>query len=659
MKLEEMKCTKRRIELLNRMNIYSVEELLKTYPIRYEMIQSTPFLQWKDHDNVCFEGLICNQAQVIRLGKNRSMTKFKVISWDEELEITLFNRPWASQFRFGKKITIFGIYQGNYKVMASNYNLKPLKEQLGLHPVYGLTEGLKQNEMRDIIKKALNYLDVLEDVVPERYRLAYRLLSRKQAIQWIHCPQSKQDIEKALRTLKYEEFLCFQCVMQGVSSQQLQTEFKIPRHFDEQKIKDWMSSLPYELTQDQKKGIQEILEDMKSNRIMFRLVQGDVGCGKTMVAIAALYACVLSGYQAVFLAPTEILAHQHYENLKKQNLPVSYFVSSLNAKQKRDILTGLKEGSLPLVVGTHALFQESVTFSSLGLVIIDEQQRFGVKQRRALLEKGQNVDFLMMSATPIPRTYAHFLFGDMDITNIKQMPPGRKPVCTKYIKGKSMASVLPEILEGIKKGRQVYVVCPAIEENDPSMRNAISIYNGMKSSLQSIRIGLLHGKMKKEEKESVMQQFLDHKLDILVSTTVIEVGIDVSNATYMVIYDAHRFGLSTLHQLRGRCARSSEQGHCYLLSTSQDSQAIERLKKLETLSDGFQVTEFDLQLRGPGDILGIRQSGLPNFILGDLNKDKAIMEVCLKDAKEILERQEDEAMLSFVHKAVEKAEYFD
>ena len=417
--------------------------------------------------------------------------------------------------------------------------------------------------------------------------------------------------------------------------------------------------MPYTLTHDQLSGIREILKDMKSRKIMFRLVQGDVGCGKTMVAIASLYACALSGYQAVFLAPTEILAKQHYLNLKEQNLPVSYYVSSLNSKTKKEVLDGLKDGSLPLVVGTHALFQENVEFNRLGLVIIDEQQRFGVKQRRSLLEKGQNVDFLMMSATPIPRTYAHFLFGDMDITNIKQMPPGRKPVCTRYIKGKSMAPVLPEILEAIEKGKQCYVVCPSIEENEMAMRDATSIYNGMKKSLKNVRIGLLHGKLKKEEKEEVMNQFVKHEIDILVSTTVIEVGIDVKNATYMVIYDAHRFGLSTLHQLRGRCARSNEQGHCFLLSSSSDEQAIKRLQMLETLTDGFQVTEYDLQIRGPGDILGIRQSGLPNFILGDLNKDRAIMDVCIQDAREILERNEDQNMLSFVHKAVEKAEYFD
>ena len=316
MELEKIKLTKRRIELLNKMEIHSVEELLRTYPYRYESIQSTPFLQWKENDTVCFEGLICKQAHVIRLGKNRSMTRFHVISWDEDLEITLFNRPWAQQFGFGKRITIFGTYQGKNRVTASNYNMKPLMEQTGMHPVYSLTEGLKQSDMQAIMKKALEHISLIEDVIPERYRLQYRLLSQEKALRLIHNPKDDNDVNQALRTLKYEEFLRFQCVMQATQNSKLQTEFKIPRKFDESKIEEWMKSLPYELTPDQKQGIYDVMKDMKSNQIMFRLLQGDVGCGKTMVAIASLYACHLSGYQSVFLAPTEILAQQHYQNLK-------------------------------------------------------------------------------------------------------------------------------------------------------------------------------------------------------------------------------------------------------------------------------------------------------------------------------------------------------
>ena len=661
MELQQIKLTKRRIELLNKMGIESVEQLLKTYPYRYETIQTTPFSLWKEQDTVCFEGLICKQAHMVRFGKNRSMTKFHVISWNEELEITIFNRPWTQQFSFGKKITLFGTYQGKNKVTATNYNFKPVNEQLGIHPVYTLTEGLKQNEMRSIMESALQHIDILPVLIPSRYKEKYRLMDEKEALIKIHNPQSINDVKMALRTLKYEEFLCFQCVMQATQNAKLQTEFKEPKEFDESKIMEWEDALPYTLTKDQKKGIQDVITDLKSTKMMFRLVQGDVGCGKTMVALASLYACFLSGYQSVFLAPTEILARQHYQNLKNQKMPATLYVSSLPLKEKKEILEKLENGEIKIVVGTHALFQEQVHFHNLGLAIVDEQQRFGVKQRRALLEKGKNIDFLMMSATPIPRTYAHFIYGDMDITNIKEMPPGRQAVKTKYVKGSSMGPVLGEILEGIEEGRQCYVVCPAIEEGqEGNMRNVISIYDGMKKTLKNrVSIGLLHGKMKSEEKDEVMNKFINHEYDILVSTTVIEVGIDVKNATYMVIYDAHRFGLSTLHQLRGRCARSSYQGHCYLISPSSDEQAISRLKKLEELTNGFDVTEYDLQIRGPGDILGIRQSGLPNFILGDLQKDKAMMDVCVQDAKEVIQRQEDTALLEFIHEAVENVEYFD
>ena len=661
MNLSALKLTKRRLERMDKMGIHSVEEVLKTYPYRYESIESTPFSSWQEGSSVAFEGLICKQAQVIRLSKNRSMTKFHVISWDEDIEVTLFNRPWAQQFGFGKTITVFGTYQGNGKVTASNYNFKSLSAQMGLHPVYSLTDGLKQSDMHAIVEKALDYVDAIQDVIPARYREKYRLMEYHTAIRLIHKPTSMQDVKMAIRTLKYEEFLCFQCVMQKTQSKNQNDGIKEAKVFDIEKIEEWKHTLPYELTIDQNKAIDDILKDMASNQMMYRLLQGDVGCGKTMVAIASLYACHLSNHQSALLAPTEILAIQHYENLKKQNLPVSLYISSLPNNKKKEILQELKDGTISIVVGTHALFQESVLFHNLGLVIVDEQQRFGVKQRRALLEKGKNADFLMMSATPIPRTYAHFLFGDMSISNIKSMPPGRKPVITKYIEGISMAPILPDILKGIQEGRQCYVVCPSIEEGQESnIRSATSIYNGMVKTFKgSVRIGLLHGKMNREEKEATMESFSRHEIDILISTTVVEVGIDVKNATLMVIYDAHRFGLSTLHQLRGRVARSNEQGYCYLLSSTKDAMAKERLKKLEVLTDGFELTAFDLELRGPGDVLGVRQSGLPGFILGDLKKDKAMMEACVMDAKEVLEKQEDAPLLDYVNKAIESAQYFD
>ena len=587
------------------------------------------------------------------------MTRFTVISWNQEIQITLFNRPWKEMFHFGKTITCYGTYQGKNKVTVSQYNFKPLHLQEGIRPVYPLRDGMKQSDMISIMQAALSLADQVKSLVPKRYINKYRLMDLASCLKAIHHPQNDADLKAAIRTLKYEEFLRFQCVMQALSHEQ-RGDIKSPKQFDHDKILSFIGQFPYALTPDQEKAIHEVLEDMASSRILFRLVQGDVGCGKTMVASVALYACLLSGEQACFLAPTEILARQHYKTLQAQGLPVSLYVSSLPVRQKNEILESLRTQKIQLVVGTHALFQEGVTFKDLGLAVIDEQQRFGVRQRRALLEKGKAVDVLMMSATPIPRTAAHFLFGDLSVSNIRTMPPGRKPVITRYVTGKTMKPILQEIIQYTQEGHQGYVVCPSIEDSqEMDLRNAISIYEGMKNTLTQFRFGLLHGRLKAEEKEAVMMDFSQHRIDILVSTTVVEVGVDVANATWMVIYDAHRFGLSTLHQLRGRVGRSADQGHCFLLSTTKDPQAIERLKMLEKNTDGFSITAYDLQTRGPGDVLGVRQSGIPGFLFADPAKDAAMMSCCIEDAKEILRRQEDQALLAYVSQALENASYFD
>lgn len=586
------------------------------------------------------------------------MTKFRVISWNQEIEVTLFNRPWLSQFNFGHPITIFGIYGGNNKVTASNYNFHPLEKQVGLKPVYSVNKDMKQSDMIACIAEALKHVDEMPQLIPVDLMEKYRLLDMARAYKWIHHPKDLKHLHAAIRTLKYEEFLLYQCAIQSV---QKKVETKEPKVFDQTKIEEKIASFPYELTTDQREALDAVLNDLTSDSVMFRMIQGDVGCGKTIVAELSLYAASLAGYQCAFLAPTEILARQHYENLKKLEIDCELYVSNLPAKEKKRVLETLNEGTCKIVVGTHALFQENVEFKNLGFVVADEQQRFGVMQRRSLIEKGDKTDFLMMSATPIPRTYAHFIYGDIALSSIKTMPPGRKPVLTKYIKGSTMKPVLKKVLKAVEEGRQVYVVCGMIDENpDTNLQAVTKIYDGMCKTLgDTVRIGLLHGKMKAAEKEEVMNQFAAHELDIIVSTTVIEVGIDVPNATMMVIYDAHRFGLSTLHQLRGRVARGKRQGECFLLSSSKDPEAIERLKKLEEMTDGFSISNYDLAKRGPGDILGTRQSGLPSFVLGDFEKDPAIMEVCVKDAREIIERQSDLPLLNYIAEAVKHAKYFD
>lgn len=656
MELTELKLTARRFGLLQKMGITTLEQLLKTYPFRYESHEQLPFDQWQKGDTVGFAGLIASRPAVIRLGKNRTMTRFTVISWNQELQVTVFNRPWLNAFPFGETIHIRGTYNGDGKVTAMQAQKKPLEE--GLVPVYSMTKGMKPADMPAILDKALEHLDQLPDLVPPDLRRRYRLLDKDTSYRWIHRPPDEKRLHLAIRTLKYEEFLCFQCAVQSESAL---GQRKTPRMFDQALADAFLDQFPYDLTADQRQAIEDVWSDQRRDTTMYRLVQGDVGSGKTIVAMAAIRACELSGAQSAMMAPTEILARQHLKTLQSAGIEAKLLVSSLSRKEKQEVLEGLRTGTVSVVVGTHSLFQDPVEFADLGLVVADEQQRFGVSQRRQLLEKGKGADFLMMSATPIPRTYAHFLYGDIALSAVKTMPAGRKPVETRYVRGQSMKPVLKDVLQGLKEGRQCYVVAPAIDENlELDIKGVTSLYEGMVKVLgKDWTIGLLHGRMSAAEKEEVMTRFKAGDIHILVSTTVIEVGIDVAKATMMVIYDAHRFGLSTIHQLRGRCARGPVQGTCWLLSATKDMAAVERLQKLQELRDGFAISEYDLQLRGPGDLLGTRQSGLPAFVLGDFEKDPAIMEAAVQDAAAVLARRDWPPLMEYVRQARDSVRYID
>lgn len=655
MELKDLKITARRYGFLQKMGITTLDELIRTYPFRYEDTEMVPFEQWETKDTVTFAGLISTSPVTIRLGQNRTMTRFNVISWNEEIQITVFNRPWASSFPFGKTLYVRGTYQGKNKVTAISAAMTP--PPTGLVPVYTITKGMKPYDMKAIMAAALKHLDQVPDLVPPELRSRYRLLDKNTSLAWIHNPPDMKSLQAAVRTLKYEEFLCFQCAMQRL---QVHAPKKKARLFDQKQVDEFLEQLPFPLTPDQQTAIHGVLSDMRSDKSMYRLVQGDVGCGKTVVAMAAIKAAQLASTQSAFMAPTEILARQHLQSLQSRGIDCQLLVSSMPARKKKAVLEGLEDGSVSVVVGTHSLFQDPVMFNDLGLVITDEQQRFGVNQRRTLLEKGKGADFLMMSATPIPRTYAHFLYGDIDLSAIHTMPAGRKPVDTRYVRGHSMGPILKEVLAGLREGRQCYVVCPAIDENlEVNLQSVTSIYEGMVSTLKNHTVGLLHGRMSAADKEDTMARFAAGEIEILVSTTVIEVGIDVAKATMMVVYDADRFGLSTIHQLRGRCARGSVQGKCWLLSDTKDPDAISRLQKLEELKDGFAVSEYDLKLRGPGDLLGTRQSGLPAFVLGDFEKDPAIMDAAAADAKWVMEEKRWLPMLKYVQQAEDKARYVD
>ena len=669
MELKELRISEKKRALLHTMGIENAMDLLTYYPFRYESVETKPRKEWQKEDRIALEGVILNRARVIRLKGKQSVTKFKLLYEEEELDIAIFNRPWISAFTVGKTITLIAKYEGGSRMTALQYNFQPLQEQLGIFPVYNVKEGISQKDIRKYIDKAwLAQQESIKEFLPMEYLQKYRLISRSQALYFIHHPKNMEAVKQSLRHLKYEEFLKFQITMQALKVQEKEVVHGHEKRFDNEEVMDLQKTLAFSLTEDQIKTIEEILADLKSDHIMYRMVQGDVGCGKTLVAAFGMYACVLAHKQAAFLAPTEILAKQHGNNLKKifhdYEIQVEVLYASLKTQEKKDILERLARNEIDILVGTHALFQEGVEFHDLGMVVADEQHRFGVAQRKKMLEKGDKVDFLLMSATPIPRTLAISLYGDMDVSTIQTLPSGRQKITTKLVHARSMSSILDFVLEKIDEGNQCYVVCPAIEKNeDYEMRNVTDIYQGMQASLgRRYQIGLLHGKMSAQEKDAVMKAFVEGDLQILVSTTVIEVGVDVANANIMVIYDAHRFGLSQLHQLRGRVGRGSQPGYCFLLSDSKDPDSLQRLKVCEKTNDGFVIARYDLALRGPGDILGTRQSGVPGFILGDVIQDANILEVAREDAQALLKHIHDpgyEQIKNYIDMTIARATYLD
>ncbi len=637
---KQLKLTKKQIEKLNALHIYDSEDVLRYYPYRYEMMKQDDYSQWKIKDKVTFEAEVVSSVRTFRFGVKKSVCSFDVMAFDRILHVSIFNRPWAKQLPLNKIITITGVYNGKDKVTAMSYQEKPMAEIDPVTPVYSVKEGITQKDIRNIIRKVMNAVEI-RDIVPGELMDRYRLLERKEALHNVHEPRSEEDIRKAYRTLKYEEFLIF-FVSILLNRETQFVMMKQGKAFDTAKIQELIDSLPYRMTEDQIKVLQDIFLDMTSDRCMYRLLQGDVGCGKTLVAALAMYACVLSGQQAALLAPTEILASQHEANisslLSNAGVRVRALYAGMNTKQQLEVLEEVRTGSADILIGTHSLIQERVEFADLGLVIADEQQRFGVEQRKALRAKGEKADFLLMSATPIPRTLASTLYGDMDISTIETMPPGRKPVITKLIRENSFRSVLDEIYGLLERGRQMYVICAAVEKNEEF--NARNV-NDTAASLEKLfgqkyRVGLLHGRMSSEEKQQIMSDFESGNISVLVSTTVVEVGVNVINATGMIIYDADRFGMSQIHQLRGRVQRGSEQGWCWLLTGSQDEKALERLEILEKTTNGFEISYQDLRLRGPGDILGTKQSGLPDFILGNPVEDTRIIAQARKDAEQII-----------------------
>ena len=665
---KRLKLTSKRVQILHELGLYTTDDLLMYYPYRYEVITTSAFSDWKIKDKVWFEGEVVQLPRSWRKGRLVTTT-FQVRFQEQILTVTIFNRPWAKSLNLNQILTIQGVYQGNCKVTAMSYDTKSLVEHATITPVYSIKEGIRQKTLQTIIHSVLNQLhDEIIDDIPEEFRQAYRLLPLKLAYRCIHIPSSMNEVQAAVRTLKYAEFLRFFTAIQLMRSTEGIRITKKPKIFSSKKIQQAIQSLSFEMTADQRDTLEKILYDMGSTHSMYRLVQGDVGCGKTVVATLALYAAYLSGYQAAMLAPTEILARQHYQSVNEVLAPfgvkIEVLYSALSSTKKNEILKDVASGKIDILIGTHSMIQDTVTFHKLGLTIADEQQRFGVAQRKALKQKGEQVDFLLMSATPIPRTLAASLFGDMDVSTIETMPAGRITPITTLIKENSFRTVLEDVKRLLISGRQLYVICAAVDENEEY--HARNVYNTMES-IQKLfpqyKVACLHGRMSTDEKQVIMQAFHDNDIQILVSTTVVEVGVNVVNATGMIIYDADRFGLSQLHQLRGRIQRGSEQGYCWLLTASQDERVLQRLEVLVKSNNGFEISYEDLRLRGPGDILGTRQSGVPDFILGNIVEDTAMINQSRKDALKVMESADNpdyHILLEIVRKRNEKnAEYAD
>lgn len=641
MNLNEMKLTPKRQEICTRLGLNTDEDILRYYPYRYENYLKTHYKDFKIGETVIFDCELLKSPTVFRYQGNRSVTRFRVLYEENEILVTIYNRPWVSNLKIGNKLTIIGKYEGNNSLTASNYYLKDIEELLGIKPFYSLKEGISNNDISKIVELTLKKsLDSITDDIPEKFINAHKLLSIQDALLNIHKPQSELLLKKAIARLKYEEFLNFYTCLFYLS-QNTDKKLDYSKDFDEKEVFDFVQTFPFEFTDDQISAIKDVLSDLKNSKPMDRLIEGEVGSGKTAVCEVCAYAVCLSGYQVALLAPTEILAKQHYEDFKKRFNRFNIELLTSSCQQQDKIKERIKNSQTDIIIGTHSLISDDVEFKKLGLVIVDEQQRFGVKQRQMLKSKGEKADLLLMSATPIPRTLASAIYGDKDISIIETMPKGRKGCKTILLTNNSIAPELDNIRYQLKQGRQVYIVCASIDSDVSKTKDVNRIYKSLIQVLSPYRLAFLHGKMKSEEKEQVMSAFVNNEVQVLVSTTVIEVGISVSNATVMVIYDADRFGMSQLHQLRGRVQRGDKEGLCYLLTASKDEKTLERLKVLSQNNNGFDIAREDLRLRGPGDILGTRQSGLPAFVLGNIVDDTKFIEASKKDAREILDNKDD------------------
>lgn len=638
MELEKLdKIGPKTAKTLNNLGIYSAEDLIRNYPYRFLIFAKRDINNPKYYDEFVSDGIVESMPTLNFFRGKMNRLTFRCNVQNKIVKVVIFNRAFLKpNIIIGKEVTIIGKYDPKKEtIVATNIRLGNLNK-VEIEPVYHLCKGITSKQMNSFIKKALSVVKENNNI-PKELISKYNLMSEDEAVRIIHNPKDEKSLKTALKTLKYEEIFTY---MKNIKLLKKKNEI----HKDVYKkevslnmVHDFINSLPFKLTSDQEKIVFKMLDEICGDTLMNRLLQGDVGSGKTIVAFIISYALYTGGYQTSFMAPTEVLARQHYKNacdlFKDTNFKVGLLTGKMTLKEKRKVYEKIEKNEIDMLIGTHALISDKVVWNNLGLVITDEQHRFGVNQRQTLKNKGLNVEVLMMSATPIPRTYALTIYGDTDTSSIKTKPSGRIPVITKVKKEDEIKDVLEGIYKALKNQNQVYVIAPMIEETDDSnYANVYDLKHKFNLAFKNYNVEVLHGKMTNEEKEKVMDEYAKGNIDILISTTVIEVGVDVKNATVMVIFDADRFGLSTLHQLRGRVGRNSLQSYCYLISDKDTK----RLKIMEEENDGYKISEADFKLRGQGDLFGSRQSGALSFKLSDVRKDYDLLVKVRDDVNELV-----------------------
>ncbi|ALJ24434.1 ATP-dependent DNA helicase RecG [Lactobacillus gallinarum] len=629
---------------LGSLGIYSIYDLLFYFPFRYNELQTLPLDQIMDGQKVVLKGIVATEPFVSRFGYKKSRLSFKMRIDHDVIMVNFFNQPWLkSKIEIGEEVAIYGKYNVARQSLSAFKFIAAKENDSGMVPIYPVNRHVKQKKLVSLINLAIDgFLDQVRDIVPENIREKYRLLTDQEIIQKMHHPKNSTEANLAKRSAIFREFFIFELQLALLANHDGK-QAGYPKNYDLKEIAQLTSSLPFELSDDQKEVVNEIFADMHSSGQMRRLLQGDVGSGKTVVAVYAIFAAITAGYQVALMVPTEILATQHFKKIDELFRPLSVRVALLTGNTKtlerREIYREFTDGTINVVIGTHALIQENVIFKKLGLVIIDEQHRFGVGQRQALINKGDQPDILAMTATPIPRTLALTVYGDMTVSEIHHMPAGRKPIISSWKTSSQMKDVYQKMQDQLDQGFQIYAVTPLITESETlDLKNAEELHAKLSHDFPDQKVVLLHGQMPGPKKDKIMTAFASGEINILVTTSVIEVGVDVANANMMVIYNADRFGLSQLHQLRGRIGRGKTQSYCVFVADPKTDSGKARMKIIAATNDGFKLAEEDLKMRGEGDLFGKAQSGLPEFRVGDVVNNYNTLVVAQKVARDLVQQ---------------------